>query len=54
MCQMLDLPAGPVFLRAGVMDPCTGHTGALEFPMLVLPPNPTVTQSSFVALQSTP
>jgi VWFA-related protein len=54
MSQILDLPAGPVFLRAGVMDPNTGHTGALEFPMMVLPPKPNIAQSSAIAEPSAP
>jgi VWFA-related protein len=37
MKQTLDIPAGTVFLRAGVLDPATGHTGATEFPMVVKP-----------------
>jgi len=45
MNQTLDLPAGPVFLRAGLLDPSTGHTGAMEFPLMVLPPEPAVAQS---------
>jgi VWFA-related protein len=35
MKQTLDLPAGMVFLRAGVLDPSDGHTGATEFPFVV-------------------
>jgi VWFA-related protein len=38
MSQALDLPAGAVFLRAGLLDPSTGHTGAMEFPLMVMPP----------------
>jgi len=30
-----DVPAGLVYLRAGVFDPTDGHTGATEFPMMV-------------------
>jgi len=30
-----DLPAGLVYLRAGVFDPSDGHTGATEFPLTV-------------------
>jgi hypothetical protein len=35
MKQTLDIPAGLVYLRAGVVDPTTAHTGATEFPMQV-------------------
>jgi len=30
-----DLPGGLVYVRAGVLDPSDGHTGATEFPMMV-------------------
>lgn len=43
MKQTLDMPTGIVYLRAGVEDPGTGHTGATEFPLLV---NPVRTQTS--------
>jgi VWFA-related protein len=33
MKQSLDVPAGLVYLRAGVEDPNTGYTGATEFPL---------------------
>lgn len=33
--QSLDVPAGVVYLRAGVVDPNSGHTGATEFPLAV-------------------
>jgi VWFA-related protein len=39
MKQSLDLPAGMVYLRAGVLDHNTGHTGATEFPLAVQAPN---------------
>jgi VWFA-related protein len=35
MKQTLDLPAGTVYLRAGVLDPSDNHTGATEFPLTV-------------------
>lgn len=35
MKQSLDIPAGTVYLRAGVEDAGNGHTGATEFPLLV-------------------
>jgi VWFA-related protein len=35
MKQTLDLPAGGVFVRAGIVDPANGRTGATEFPFLV-------------------
>ena len=37
MKQSLDVPAGLVYLRAGVIDPNSGHTGATEFPLQVKP-----------------
>jgi VWFA-related protein len=37
MKQTLDVPAGVVYLRAGVLDPSDGHTGATEFPLAVEP-----------------
>lgn len=37
MKQSLDVPAGLVFLRAGLEDPNTGHTGSTEFPLTVKP-----------------
>jgi VWFA-related protein len=37
MKQTLDIPTGVVYLRAGVEDPGTGHTGATEFPLMVNP-----------------
>jgi VWFA-related protein len=37
MKQSLDVPAGTVYLRAGILDPSNGHTGATEFPMAVKP-----------------
>lgn len=37
MKQSLDVPAGLVYLRAGVEDPNTGHTGSTEFPLAVKP-----------------
>ena len=39
MKQSLDLPAGTVYLRVGVVDPANGHTGATEFPLRVQVPN---------------
>ena len=33
MKETLDVPAGLVYLRAGVIDPNSGHTGAMEFPL---------------------
>ena len=35
MKESLDVPAGLVYLRAGVVDPNSGHTGATEFPLSV-------------------
>lgn len=35
MKESLDVPAGIVFLRAGVLDSSSGHTGATEFPLEV-------------------
>lgn len=35
MKQALDVPVGLVYLRAGVLDPSTGYTGATEFPLTV-------------------
>jgi hypothetical protein len=35
MKQALDLPPGVVSLRAAVVDPTSGHTGATEFPLQV-------------------
>ncbi len=35
MRETLDVPAGVVYLRAGVVDPNSGHTGATEFPLAV-------------------
>ena len=35
MKESLDVPAGVVYLRAGVVDPNSGHTGATEFPLAV-------------------
>lgn len=35
MKQTLDVPAGIVYLRAAVLDPSNGHTGATEFPLTV-------------------
>lgn len=46
MKQSLDIPAGTVYLRAGVVDSNSGHTGATEFPLLVSPPSAAVAQSS--------
>lgn len=46
MKQTLDLPAGTVYLRAGVEDPGNGRTGATEFPFLVQPLKPAVARSS--------
>jgi VWFA-related protein len=37
MKQSLDVPEGLVYLRAGVIDPNSGHTGATEFPLDVKP-----------------
>jgi VWFA-related protein len=34
MKQTLDLPAGMVYLRTGVVDPSDNHTGATEFPFM--------------------
>jgi hypothetical protein len=33
--QIFDIPAGLVFLRAGLLDPSNGHVGATEFPLMV-------------------
>ena len=33
MKQTLDIPVGVVYLRAGVLDPVSGRTGATEFPL---------------------
>jgi hypothetical protein len=33
MKESLDVPAGAVYLRAGVVDPNSGRTGATEFPL---------------------
>jgi VWFA-related protein len=33
--QVLDLPAGDVFLRVGIYDPTTGHFGTFEVPLHV-------------------
>jgi hypothetical protein len=49
MKQTLDIPTGIVYLRAGVEDPGTGHTGATEFPLWVQPAKPNVSQSSVPA-----
>ncbi len=46
MKQTLDLPVGNVFLRAGVVDPSNGHTGATEFPLAIESIKPDVVQSS--------
>lgn len=40
MKQTLDVPAGLVYLRAGLLDPSNGHTGATEFPLTVEPLKP--------------
>jgi len=45
MKQTLDVPAGVVYLRAGVLDPSDGHTGATEFPMAVKQAPANVAQS---------
>ncbi|MDE3186633.1 MAG: VWA domain-containing protein [Acidobacteriota bacterium] len=37
MKQSLDVPAGVVHLRAGLVDPSTGHTGSTEFQLDVRP-----------------
>ncbi len=37
MKQSLDVPAGVVYLRAGLVDPSTGHTGSTEFQLDVKP-----------------
>jgi VWFA-related protein len=37
MKQTLDVPAGQVYLRAGLLDPHTGYTGATEFALTVKP-----------------
>jgi hypothetical protein len=46
MKQSLDIPAGTVYLRAGLVDSESGHTGATEFPLLVSLSNPAVAASS--------
>jgi len=46
MKQTLDIPAGTVYLRAGVEDAANGHTGATEFPLLVQAAKAAVAQSS--------
>ncbi len=46
MKQTLDIPAGTVYLRAGVEDAANGHTGATEFPLVVQAARPGVAQSS--------
>jgi VWFA-related protein len=35
MKETFDVPAGVVYLRAAVVDPNSGHTGATEFPLAV-------------------
>jgi len=37
MKESLDIPAGTIYLRAGLLDPSTGHTGSTEFPIEVKP-----------------
>ncbi len=37
MKESLDIPAGNIHLRAGVIDSNSGHTGATEFPLEVSP-----------------
>jgi VWFA-related protein len=46
MKQTLDVPAGMVYLRAGVLDPSNGHTGATEFPLTVQAVQGSVAQSA--------
>ena len=46
MKQSLDVPAGTVYLRAGILDPSNGHTGATEFPMTVKPAPGSMAQSN--------
>jgi VWFA-related protein len=46
MKQTLDVPLGEIYLRAGLLDPSNGHTGATEFPMAVKAATASVAQSS--------
>jgi VWFA-related protein len=46
MKQTLDVPTGIVYLRAAVLDPSNGHTGATEFPITVQTLKPGVALSS--------
>jgi VWFA-related protein len=46
MKQTLDVPAGIVYLRAAVLDPSNGHTGATEFPLTVQALKPGVALNS--------
>jgi VWFA-related protein len=39
--QVIDVPAGQVFLRVGVYDPASGHMGTLELPLPIPAPKPT-------------
>jgi VWFA-related protein len=39
--QVLDLPAGAVYLRIGLFDPESGHIGSLEIPLQVMAQPPT-------------
>ncbi len=45
MKQTLDIPAGIVYLRAGLVDNASGRTGATEFPLQVSASAPTVAQT---------
>jgi VWFA-related protein len=46
MKQTLDVPAGMVYLRAAVLDPSNGHTGATEFPLAVTAVQGSVAQTA--------
>jgi hypothetical protein len=46
MKQTLDVPTGIVYLRAAVLDPSNGHTGATEFPLTVQALKPGVALNS--------
>jgi VWFA-related protein len=46
MKQVLDIPEGQCFLRAAVLDPSDGHTGATEFPLTIEKPRASVAQAA--------
>jgi hypothetical protein len=39
--QQLELPPGPAYLRAGVLDPTSNKVGTMEFQITVPKPTPT-------------